>query len=71
MTGNIWSTNRSEETGLQLLTNPSFESGTSGWEFYNATGTNAVGDQDLIRYNSGSASYGINCTTRGVFAYDI
>ncbi|MFX0186585.1 MAG: carbohydrate binding domain-containing protein [Candidatus Hodarchaeota archaeon] len=71
MGGNIWSTNSSKEVGSQLLSNPSFESGTSGWVFYNHTDTRAEGYQDTIRYDSGSASYGINCTTRSIYPYDI
>ena len=68
---NIWSTNASKETGLQLLSNPSFDTDTVGWVLYNDTGTIVEGYRDIIRYDSAPASYGINCTTKGVDSTDI
>ena len=63
VSGNIWSTTTGTATvtGSELLSNPSFDSDTSGWTL-NVSGATATGYRDTSVYDSSPAGYSIDCT---------
>ena len=62
---NIWATRQKIVAGCQLLANPSFLSGVSGWSLHTEGGASAVGSRDLSDYDSDPAGYRVQCTATG------
>lgn len=64
--GNIWAINP-PVTGNELLSNPSFDTGTNNWflSVQTASGAAAAGSRDTENYDSFPAGYKIQCTNNG------
>ena len=70
---NIWSTAVGNVTtdGSELMGNPSFDTGTSGWWFSTSSGGDATGYRDTTVYDSSPAGYSIACTDSGTSPYSV
>ena len=64
MGGNIWSTKTGAVyvSNSELLSNPSFDSNTSGWTLNATDSAVATGYRDTSVYDSSPAGYSIDCT---------
>ena len=68
---NIWSSGEPAVIGSELISNPSFDVNTDGWNLYSEGGAVVSGQRDVLEFNTPPASYRIDCISNGSEAHHI